>query len=637
MAQDNPILAQAASSTDINTALVTSPSDSVDQSLQAIQEALTKSASRIAGSIVSLEQGAKESKVATDVIVSSVQDITAANQVTQLAKDTANLQAQNHTIEAFELAGGVPAQTALAASLAEDNAQVDSILETRDELANVDRGDEGIGIIDNIINGFNIALTNQQLKSAVAKRDNTVAQIANTTGATESFARQNALTKKTLNEGVIEANYRAIGAEGNLKAAQAELVNINSNSTVMTNLMQADARNTQNLLSVYRLEGEAQDREIKVERQKFAREQMAVEREQWKLNLPKAKVQLEQMKLNLERSKSLTPTQVAQAEVNLARTEKAHNDLIALEDSLVISVQKGQSLSGTPIESREAIIFGLNQSGDTGKKYARLQEMGGSPDAVLGLDPASAKEALDIVAPSGNIKANAGTKLLAQVAEVQAAKYAPKVVKGKKVAGDKIPKNQAGLDADFNQTAKELEAVFSSNIVTGDTTNPYVAPVFTVIEGFKSVTDTPLYQKVLAPMGMKETNPQTILDAAIAGVLAKVVTPEQAASGIEAIFDAAALYNNTQDGGFRRVGMTNQTTYNTTIAREPTLFEELSTGFSSLAIRPFGRSKEVVDARIAKRVTPIDLMDGTKLQKLIIESLSSTKAAAPSASNASNP
>lgn len=653
---DNPILAQArkeqetteaatatpnvdngaATSSDINSALVSAPSTApVSDSLLAVQDAAGKAVTRSVEAVIQLESGAKRNNTATSVITQSISDITAANQIIQRTKDTANLQAQNATIDAFEVGGGTDAQVALMRELNSDNDAISAILEENAILASEDRFGEGQGLLDNIINQFNINLNRTKLRAAEAKRANTERQISNTSAATESFARVNAVTKQTLNEATIEANYKAIGAEGDLKAAEAEIANINSNASAMLNLMNADSRVTSNLLQSYKLEGEAEDRAIKAERQKFLREQMNHEREQWRLSAPKAKLDLQAAQLRLTQAQSLGPTQIAQAEFNLAKAQKQQSELETTQDSLVTSVQRGQALSGVPVDDRSTILWGLGQSGVTGVKYNKLQELGGSPDPVLGLNPAEAKANLDEVAPSGNIKRSKATKLLAQVAELQATKYAQPTAT--------VPRDQVSLDADFNQTAKELAATFAATIAVGDASNPYSAPPFSVLESSVDLQLQPLYSKVLKPMAMKETNPQTIVDAAIAGVLAKTVSPEEAASGIAAVFDLAALYNNTLEGGFRRVGLPNQTTYNVKLDRQPTFFEQLK--LSAGVLKPdvvlgtLGLGKLAIDREgvLGKTTVSVDLMDKTAVQKLVIEALSSTRLTQAPGTSVSNP
>lgn len=603
----NPIL-QAARKVDV------APED---DKLKTVQDALAASTARTVQSITDLTAAQKQTATATDVIVSSIQDITSARLTIAATVDNADLQAQNATISAFEVAGGTDAQVLLMQELADDNKAVDEILDTRAELADEDRFGEGIGLIDSVINQFNINLTNQQLLAAENKLGHTERQIRNTSTATESFARVNALTKKTLNAGTIEANYKAIEAEGALKVAQAELTNMHSNATAMNQIMAADTKSVSNLIQGFRLEGEAQQREVTKERIKFQREQMEQTREKWKLQAPADKIALEQARLNLERSKSLAPVQQAKAEQELASSEKRFADQIATEKSLVTSVQRAQSLAGVPVEDSPTIIFGLNQTGEAGRKYGRLLEIGGVQDAVLGSTPYEAMTSVQTISPSGNVRTSKGTRLLSDIAGLQAAKYSK--------LGAGVPRDKAAQQTDFNTTAREHISVLVSNIATGDNSNPYHAPPFTILEETTDLQLQPLYTKILKPMQLKETNPQTITDAAVAGVLAGTISVEEAAAGIESIFDLAALVNNTQDGGFRRVGLPNQTTYNSKINMPDSGISKLLGPVAASVITaasPLGG--EVLDFLRPDSVLDVDLMDRAKINAMLIKALSNT-------------
>jgi len=618
-----PVTATPTDTDIVSIAELETPAES--SKLQAVQDALAASTTRIVSSIAQLEAGRQRTQVATQAITSAIDDITSARQVTARAISNADLQAQNATIEAFEVGGGTDMQVQLIAQLAEDNKRVDDILNERQALADEDRFGTGIGLLDTVINQFNINLTRQQLVAAEAQQEQTRRQIANLSAATESFARVNSLTKKTINEGTIEANYAAIEAEGAIKRSEAELKNINSNATALNNLMVADNRSFSNLLSIFRLEGEEQDRILKRERATFAREQMKFNREKFEVELPAAKVRLETAELALERSKKLSPVQQAQAEQNLLTTQTRFKDLVAIRDTAVENVQAGQSLAGIGIEDRETILFGLDRTGAARAKYDRLLELGSSPDPVLGQNPFEAKVSLGLVAPSGNVTPTRGINILDQINTLQAAKY--------KKARVSPPRDIETLESDFNQTAKELTTVFQADIKTGDASNPYHAPPMSVLEGMISVKNSSLYQLVLKPMQMKETNPQTIMDAAVSAIVAKTITPEQGATGINVIFDAAALYNNTLQGGFRRVGLPNQTTYNVQLKRPATLIEQLKIrGTNVLSFPSIAIADQVIrslsgeeDVLISTPFT-VDLMDRTRVQEAIIKILSASSA-----------
>lgn len=593
--------------------------------LDIVDEILAGSTGRIASSIAELTAGIQKTNVATGVIKSSVSDVTAANLIITKTADTANLQAQNATVDAFEAGGGIDAQTRLMRELLEDNDRVTAILEERSILANEDRGAEGIGLLDNIINQFNINLTNQNLAAAQAKLEHTEQQITNITGATESFARVNALTRKTLNENSIAANYSAIAAEGKIKSADAELSSLRSNAAALTSVMNADSRLKDSMLQTLRLEDAAESRILQKERIVFQREQMEFTRKKWEKAAPAADIALEQARVNLDVAKKLGPIRQLKAEQELASSMKRFNEQIEVEEDLVSSVQRGQSLAGVPVEDKGIILFNLKRPGDTGKKYSRLQEIGGAEDPILGFTPYEAKRSVDLIAPSGNIKPSKGLKLLAQIASEQAKKYS--------LTGAKIPRDEATLQADFNFTAREVATVAASNIGTNDQSNPYIAPPFTVLEESSDLQLQPLYTRVLRPMTMRETNPQTIIDAAIAAIVEGVVTPDEAAAGIEAVFELAALINNTQDGGFRRIGLPNQTTYNVKINRPATFVEELKAGGRSVFLTVPAPSIPVAITSIVASIfkdettlVSIDLMDRTKIQELIAKIMSGTRA-----------
>jgi len=635
-AQINPILAQAGkeaatkvADTTATPKVVSTPAPEVSSKLQAVEDALGVSTQRITSSITALEAGRAETRVATEAITGAIGDITAATQITKAASDTADLQAQNATIRAFEASGGADIQANLMATLRADQQRVAGLLDEKQDI--IDDEFTGVQIIDGIINEFRSFQTSLEIDAATAQQAQTVKEISSITAATESFAQANALTKKTLNEGVIEANQKFIAAQGQLKASQAEIQNINANATAMSNLVQADSRNVSNLVQQFRLEGEVEERALKQERMVFQREQMAFAREKWQVELPAAKVALDRATLALEDSTLLTPERRLATEANFNAATKRFNDLVATEDQLVEAVQKGQSLAGAPIEERETIVFGLNQTGAVGAKYARLQELGGATDPVLGATAFEAGTSLQLVAPSGNVTQTPGIKALEAITDLQAQVY--------KKAG-KVPKDEETLSSDFNGTAQAFMDTKAANINTGDATNPYHAPPFSVLETMTSVISTELYTNVLKAMEMKEVNPQKILDAAIAGVRAGSVSPESAASGVEAIFDAAALYNNTMQGGFRRVGLPNQVTYNTQIQAPVTGVDLLKLGITSapsaalfgltallptVGIEQAGDSLAESIAKKAKaRTTTVDMMDGTRIQEAIVKLLSST-------------
>lgn len=618
-----PVTANSPTDTDV-TLRTSTPAGS--SKLEAVQSAIATSTTRIVSSIQQLEAGIKESVLITDVIVSAIADATAATQIISRTKLNADLQAQNATIEAFEAGGGTDMQVALMTQLREDNKRVNDILDNRQELADEDRFGEGIGIIDTVLNRFNLRLTEQQLAAAEAQQSQTATQINNLGAATESFARTNAVTRKTLNEGVIEANYNSIAAESDIRAAAAKLKNVHSNATLMNNIMVADSRTVANLLSVFRVEGEVRERELREIQATNQRERMKAFREEVAIKLPAAKVAAEQARDNLTKSKLLTPLQISAAQETLAAAEKRRKDLITRQDSIVEAVQTAQSiLDPDSIEERSIILFGIDSKNP---KYLTLLDMGAVSDPVIGSTAFEAKLNLNTAAPFGGFKDTVATDLLDIITEKQAIKYTKRTIP--------IPKDIVTLRSDFNATAKEVMDEFALDIAEG---NPFVAPPMSVLELNANVRNSIFYKRILKDMGMKETNPQRIVDAAVAGMIAGTISIEEAASGIESIFDAAALRNTIFNGGFRRVGLPNQTTYNTRIKVPTTFFERLKLApifFRGIGvqervdelIRKFGEveaKSRFPGAFAAIKVTGktksviVDLMEPTSITALLIK------------------
>jgi hypothetical protein len=632
----NPILDQArkdAVTTQVQTAIPASTETIEDLSpvagtskLEAVQQALQESTGRITTNIQQLEASVKQTQTATDVAATAIADIAAANQIVQTTKDTVDLQAQNATIDSFEVSGGVEMQTALAATLKEDSERVATLLDEKQDI--VDDEFTGIQVVDAVINEFRSIQTSLEIEAAQAQQQQTITSIRNSTTATESFARQNALTKRTLNSAVIEANYKGIEADSKLKGAKVELDNINSNATAMARLVSADSQNVSNLVSAFRLEGEAEARELAKERQTFAREQMAFTREQWAVQLPAAKVALDQAKFNLGKSQTLGPTVIASAEQSLATAQKNFSDQVATGQQISEAVQQGQALVGLPIEPRETIEFGMSNP-VTREKYTRLQELGGVPDMRIGQTAFEAKSTLDLIAPQGGLAETPATKALDTITSLQIEVY--------NQSPEGIPKDDAIVEEDFNNTANTFMANAASKIVTGDTSNPYHAPPMgTLANAMKSIRDSKFYKTVLAPMEMKEINPEKIVEAAVAGVRAGTVSPDEASLGIETIFDSAAAYNNTLQGGYRRLGLPNQASYNVQFKRPPrTAAETLD-----LALIPF-RSKvsatllgTLIGVKGAKDIgttalqilrsphITVNLMDATQIKSTLVKFLS---------------
>jgi len=615
MPRHNPILAQA----EKQESQTISPSSNT---LAEVQDAITTNTARITESINQLESNINKTQTQTSLISSAVSEATAATQLIGLSKDNANLSAQNKTIEAFEASGGHAAQVQLMKELRADGNRVADLLDQKADI--VDDRHTGIGIIDAVINEFRSVQTDIQLEVAGRQQDQSIRQIQNVGAATETISRTNSLTRKTLNQGTIKANYDLLSAEGTIRSAEAELKGMRDNADVMLRLVNADQRSVASLIQAFRLEGEAEQRVIARESNKFERERMIFTREKWKVELPAAQTNLESARLRLSTAKATNPSDIQASLANSEVAVKRLADVKALEATLVASVQRAQAIVGV-VDDKETIKWGLgNKNPEIARKYARLQQMGGAKNPVFGITPFEARETLSIIDPSNNMEPIAGTVMLDEVTKALIAFY-KKDSKG-------APKDPETIKSDYNQAAVEVAEDKASDIREGDDSNPYLAPPMDTLTQYKAVVQTSLYRKVLKPIAMKETSPQRIVDAAVAGIRAGTISPEEGASGIEAIFDSAAAHNNTFQGGFKRVGLPSQVSYNTFIRRPVTAFEELKvaggvllavTGPVDMIQNAVEGTEGVVEEAVTGliKTVKVDLMNRTSVQQLLVNLL----------------
>jgi len=611
---NNPILDQASAT---SAPSVTPVSDK----LQLVEQALATSTARTTSAITDLEGNLVKTKSAGDVIEASIKEISSAAQVTQLAKQTAELKAQNATADVVEVAAAPDQQIALMSLLAEDNARVQGLLNDKQDI--VDDEHTGIQIIDGIINEFRSFQTDLEIEAAQNQLKATENEIAGIAAAGESFARLNILSKRTLNQGVIEANYKAIGAEGFKQAAEAEIQNLHANASAMVSLSDMDSRLVQNTLAAFQFEADAEGRKLTRETHKLRKEQMVIEREKMKIALPAAKIALESAKVQLERAKGID---IPAAKL---RYDEAQQAVIRAENTRALmadEIRKGQGVLNLPIEEIDVVIEKLNNP-VTRESYIKLQEIGNNPNAPIDDNPYAVRETLGDVAPTGGLSDTRGTDALRAISAEQAEQY-------KASESGKAPRDEATLEADFNFTADTYMRFKASNIVEGDVTNPYQAPPFSIIEQNASVKNTPLYQKVLKAKGMKEFSPQKIVDHTIAGLQAKSISTNEAAAGIKAIFDAAVLNNNLDHGGFKRVALTPQTSYITGITLPFTSFDKLKiltrvpTEASKLAVKTLagGTSEEGLaglEKAFPQNIELVDMMKSSAIEELIAKIMTS--------------
>ena len=617
MATDNPILKQASKSQDIKPSV----------NLAAVQESIQVNTANSVNNIKALEEGAKQSTIATETISGSLKAMTLADQIVSLTTETAGLEAQNATINAYGASGGLAVQTDLMKQLIIDSSRVQKLLDEKQAIVNTEH--TGIQLIDSLINEFSSFNTDLQIQAAQAQRNQTISDISAITESTESISKAQLLTSKAITAGTIQANYEKLAAAGNIEAAKADIANIQVNATATSRIMQAGRELTDNLISLYKFEDEAENRAVAKEKLAFDRESMVQARQKWADGTKSRAVALETAQLYLATTKATNPSGIPAA---IARNEAAVRDSkaqIALEAQITRSGQAGQSLAGMTIEEPEMIIRGLQSTNPaTRTKYEKIIALGSPAVPVMGSTPSEAYINYSTVNPSGTLPATKATNVLKTIERQQTEAFAKSPAT--------VPKGTEAIQADFDMRARQFMESKAQEIKTGDTSNPYVGAPFSVLAEANAVKTTPLFKKVLEAKGMKELNPDTILEAALAGMIAKVVTPSEAANGIATIFKTAALLNNTESGGYNRAGLPNQTSYNVQVTRETTMFENLAITGSVLYHTPVLMAYTATDvitgdgknryantvSDIAIRYGTLNLMDEVAVQLHLIKLMS---------------
>lgn len=577
MAIENPILQAASSTSTTSSPSAETVEPSRAEKLAALQDQLRASSVRTADTIQKTQDTVVKTEAATGILTNAIQSATEATRVIQATAQTANLQAQNKTIDTLSSSNVQTVQSNLLHSLTEDAARS---LELQDELEDItDDEFTGIGVLDTLINKFRSqsTLAEQRVNDQSIARTNS--QLGAIAQASTQVAQTNALTKKTLNEATIAANLDFITAEGAIKGAEADLVALGSNAKVLATLSQANAAHTANLREQFNLADQEEERA-------FRREQIAQTKKAWE------------------------------------KTDIADDKKLQLEAILAESIRKGQVASGVAVDSPEQAIWGLSRTGDTGARYDKLLEIGGEVNPVIGNTPAEAMESLGTVSPSGNYRATKGSKLLQAIATKQTEALAQ--------SGAKQPKTQEEAAAQYNSTADKVMTVFASNIAGGDNSNPYQAPPMDSLAEFAMVKNSVLYQKVLQGTQLAEAIPQTVIDEAIAAAESRLISAEEAADGIIALYTAASDINNTVDGGFRRYGLPDQTSFITTLDTHSPGVNLTSRLLLTGSVFSTG-SPAIGDAATqALSFTPfqkVDLMDRASVLEYLIKSRSVQRAA----------
>ena len=621
---ENPILAAASSAGQVET-------DVGEEELKLIEETMRAQTASSSAHIKALQDATAITSEATMLLETSLKVAGENLQVIEAVTQNANLGAQSATIKAFEATGGDQNQIDLITELQKDEAATSDALDRKLDIA--DDRITGISLLDGIINEFRSVQVDFEINAAQAKQQQTARQLANIGVVTSTVAQTEMLTKEAITQDSISANLKLIQADTAGKVAQNRIASAATNAEAVGRLQRMNGEQVDNMIKVRTLRNA--DASAKRAEQRLAFDVKQEERivADFAARQAQAKITLDTSTLQLESMTDLNSSERAAAKARNAEALRQFETASNTRGQVVTAVQTALASSGLPQEEEELILRGLSSSDRaTRSRYERLLSVGVSPDSTLGATPYEAKTTLDTIAPTGNYKDSKSTKLLEKIDIQTEANYVAGTIRP--ATGDTIE-----LAANYNTAAQQVAAVAGKEIAPGDTANPYQAPPMSVLTGIKGVKDSALYRNVLQDLNFPDANPQLIIDAAINGIVAKSLSPEQAAAGISTLYKAAAEYNNTMEGGYERIGFPEQVTYNARVKRAITNFELLGAGLNVTATTVLSPVKAVggltgigpgvvnsinraFHERTSNRNAIINLMDRTAVQELVVNLLS---------------
>ena len=574
-------------------------------------------------------------EVAAVTIEDSLRTMNTAKELAARTTANADLQAQNILIDADQTAGGPLMRAHNLVILDQEASEVERLLNQQND--NLDNTPTGIGIIDAVINQFTNASTAQQITAAEADYNFTSRRISNNAAALTATNTANSLTRRTLTAGVIEANSNAIKAQGDIEQAKAKITAVATNAQAMLIANQMDAVQVKAKQQLVDNVDAVRNREVAEQRLALNKAEYERKLKMGPITLETAQKQLEAISFQLSESKNLSASKQASLlaqrdeqirQINLAQKARAET---------VTSIQAGQSAAGLPVQG-DATILDQREIPGNKQLYAELHAVGSSPTNAFGGDPFSANKSLGIIDPHNQGADTKGRRLLRDITAA--------TVKATTEVGAMQPKNEAEVKQLYLKTAAQVRAIAEGEIRDNDGANPFHAPPMSTLGQRRDVSSSLLWKKVLAPMaeGMPTVESQSIYDATLSALVAKTITPEEAARGLDTLFSAAADVNNTQDGGFARYGMKDQSTYNVKVKRPTSGFLDQSRQQGAMTRQ---RILEIINPlKVAKIITSgegipelevpafmfrsLDLMDYSAIVESLIQDMS-----APSLVNSS--
>lgn len=536
----------------VNTASDSNPV--LDAAVNAANRAASRSEeARVQQVNLEASRGASETNIQEGII-----NIASDTGLISLVEGVAELKAQNTRIGALDAAGGREFLTELMAELKESSAD---LLEAQEGVTDI-TSETPSGLLSYIGQQLQLLGPESRLEAAEGRVDNVSDIITTITGAQESVSRAVATTKRKVNVATIDAGQRIIAERAVIDSANARLASISDRAAGLRSSMAADAATVAAKIEILKLRNSEKSRKQRAAEHKLQVQTLEVGAESRNVALATAKENLDDIRDPKRRA-----LVAAKRDEGLRRLEDGR----LAEELFTSNVRLGQSVLGLSVEEGAAVVKrGMPGGSGTAAdrlKYTKLRDVGLREGNAYGFSPGEALETITITGVDPELPP---AKLLIALNREFQESFAGGM--------SKLPTKTAAYMQAFDTYATPRVASWRAEIKAGDSSNPFQAPPMAVLVDRAAVKDSALFKNVLAAADMKEFDAKRLYNLAVSGVASKSITMEEAALGLEAIFDAAVDHNN-ETNMYDRIGLAEQTSYRTEIA--PQAF--FSTGLGGTA------------------------------------------------------
>lgn len=265
---------------------------------------------------------------------------------------------------------------------------------------------------------------------------------------------------------------------------------------------------------------------------------------------------------------------IMQAELNqktalYAQEVKDKQQADASDAQMLQYTNVGRSAMGLPALADSTKLLTFIKMGGPEAEAIKQQMTSGAMSSAIGGKPVIAATA----GTSARLLANSGSPLatsnpaMKPVIDLLSNSYTEAKNPQTQAALGINNKDLNSVDSGISSLVNNQVVQMAGNIKTGDASNIFQAPPLTALASMASVKSNPLYTSVLEPQvkaGMTETDPNKLLMLTSAAVEAGQISVQDAANGMSALF-RSAIALNTETKDYMRVGITPQTSYNTTL------------------------------------------------------------------------